>query len=139
MGIESEGGSLNTRPDELFRCDFDFSRTCLSIIDIPTGIDNQRGDGNRFKRGAAFEQVLQPRSLCLGLGDGASAGESIHNDLFTVVEHLAFAFAGLVPAVGLDGEDALWANEYMIDVEFHAPFFARNVVKDFVAIGVELL
>ena len=46
VGGEGVGGTLDAGPDELFVGDFDLGFAGLQVVDKPTGIDDDGGDGH---------------------------------------------------------------------------------------------
>ncbi len=63
---------------------------------------------------------------------------AIDADRLAVVGDLAGAFEGFCAAFGLDGEDALGANQHMINVEFLSAGLDGDIVENGVAFCAEL-
>lgn len=64
---------------------------------------------------------------------------AIDADRLAVVGDLAGAFEGFCAAFGLDGEDALGANQHMINVEFLSAGLDGDIVENGVAFCAKLL
>ena len=64
---------------------------------------------------------------------------AIDTNRLAVVGDLAETFHGLCSAFGLDGEDALGANQHMINIEFLSAGLNGDIVENGVAFCAELL
>ena len=77
--------------------------------------------------------------MSLGLGDGvAVGGAAVDQHLLAVVGDDALTLQRLAPALGFDGEDALGADQQVVDVEGRTAGLHRDVVDDLIALSAEL-
>ena len=131
---------MDAGPDELFVGDFHFGIAGLKIVDVPAGKDHERHDRNGRQRRAAFQVVLNPFGLAQRLGDWiAVRSHAVDQHLLTIVGHNAMTFQRLAPALGLNREYAVGADQQVIDVEGFVASFHGDVVNHFVTLSAELL